>query len=327
MSKAIFTIVFLLSLSVTSNASGQQFFGLGSIGYQVPTPARVAPGQIISIIVPDSEPRLTEPVVATGIPLPSTLAGFSVVIFQTATPRQVPAPIVAVEPAALRCPPAAGRDCGWAVRLDVQVPFELVPDYPDGDVGSPIPLNEAVLVVRKRGIAYPAIPIAPRTDSVHILTTCDALTPSSNPPCRPIIAHADGSLVTESSPAEPGETLVLYAYGLGGTTPAVSTGDAARTSGIRPVSSVSLYYEFAPFQNANVLEVPGPNALPTIPSYVGLVEGFVGLYQINFVVGQPLAGVPACSFLHRPNFVVTVSGPALSDSAAFCVEANAPGIP
>ncbi|MCC6264513.1 MAG: hypothetical protein IT169_13125 [Bryobacterales bacterium] len=324
MQRTLFTVAFALFLTGSAALSGQQFSGLGTIGYESAIPARVAPGQIISIVVPDAEPRIAEAVLASEVPLPSTLAGFSVVIYQTATPRQVAAPILGVTPVAPHCPAAVGRDCGRAVRLDVQVPFEMTPDYPDGDVGAPQPLNEAVLVVRKRGIPYPAIPLAPRADSIHILTTCDALTSGPHPPCRPIIAHADGSLVSESAPGKPGETLVLYAYGLGVTNPAVATGDAARASGSRPAQAVSVYSEFAPFRNANVLEVPGEGALPVIPAYVGLVEGFVGLYQINFVVSQPAANTPACDHLHRPNFVLTVVGSAKTDSAAFCVESNAP---
>ncbi|MCZ2152723.1 MAG: hypothetical protein LC114_02290 [Bryobacterales bacterium] len=320
MQRVLSTIAFGLFLVGSAALPGQQYFGTGRIGYEPAIPERVAPGQIISITLPDAEPRIAEPVHAAEIPLPPMLAGFTVTLYQSASPRQVVAPVLAVTPVAPRCPSSVGRDCGGSVRLDVQIPYELAPDYPDGDVGSPFPLNEAVIVVRKRGIPYPAIPIAPRTDSIHVLTTCDALTPGPHPPCRPIVAHADGSLVSESAPAKPGETLVLYAYGLGPTNPAVATGDAARASGARPVLAVSLLYEFAPFQSADVLATPGMGALPATPSYIGLVEGFVGLYQINFVVGQPSANTPTCGSLYRPNFVLTVVGSAKTDSAAFCVE-------
>ena len=41
----------------------------------------------------------------------------------------------------------------------------------------------------------------------------------------PVIIHADYSAVTADKPARPGEVLILYAKGLGPTTPSVNTGD------------------------------------------------------------------------------------------------------
>jgi uncharacterized protein (TIGR03437 family) len=45
-----------------------------------------------------------------------------------------------------------------------------------------------------------------------------------NPACTSIVTHADGTLVSADSPAKSGETVVVYAFGLGQTTPAVKTG-------------------------------------------------------------------------------------------------------
>ena len=55
------------------------------------------------------------------------------------------------------------------------------------------------------------------------------LYPKSRPsvastPNGPAVVHGDGKLVATSNPAQAGETLTLYARGLGPTTPSVSLG-------------------------------------------------------------------------------------------------------
>lgn len=81
--------------------------------------------------------------------------------------------------------------------------------------------------------------------------------------------HANGSVVGASSPAKVGETVVTYVTGLGGVTPAVSDGTAAPSS---PLSTTTDHI---------VVFVEGQQATVT---FAGLAPGFVGLYQINFVV-------------------------------------------
>jgi len=80
---------------------------------------------------------------------------------------------------------------------------------------------------------------------------------------------ADSSLVTKIDPAKPGETLVAYALGLGPTQPPVSSGAAAPAN--PPAQLVDLPQITIDNQPATVL-------------FAGLSPGFVGLYQLNFVV-------------------------------------------
>jgi uncharacterized protein (TIGR03437 family) len=90
------------------------------------------------------------------------------------------------------------------------------------------------------------------------------------------ILHADYSLVTSSSPAKPGETILMYLTGLGAVTPQLADGVAA------PGSPLSVSLETADIFVALLDGVDEP-ALADI-SFAGLAPGFAGLYQVNFTV-------------------------------------------
>jgi uncharacterized protein (TIGR03437 family) len=129
---------------------------------------------------------------------------------------------------------------------------------------------------------------------LHILTQCDAIafgfsySVKSNylSPCNPLITHADGTLVTQptsfggpfNKAAQPGETLVMYAYGLGATQPAVPAGTVSPT----PAAVINRHFSL-------VLDYDCGTIVTTIPTFIGLTPGQVGLYQVNFVVPQPVA--------------------------------------
>ena len=93
----------------------------------------------------------------------------------------------------------------------------------------------------------------------------------------PVAVHLDGKIVSPASPAKGGEVIILYAAGLGRTTPDSSSGRIAAFA--------------APIQAAAQLQVllNGKPAPPGSVSYAGLAPGFAGLYQINFIVP---AGLP-----------------------------------
>jgi uncharacterized protein (TIGR03437 family) len=88
------------------------------------------------------------------------------------------------------------------------------------------------------------------------------------------ILHANFSPVSSGSPANSGETVQLFLNGLGTVTPAVADGAAAPSSPLSNVdSSCDVYIDG--MTQASV-------------SFCGLAPGFVGLYQINFVVPSGL---------------------------------------
>ena len=86
---------------------------------------------------------------------------------------------------------------------------------------------------------------------------------------NPSVHRPDGSLVTDLAAANPGEELVLFASGLGAVEPAVSSGAPAPS---------------APLAHAIVLPTIRVEGRDAEVRFAGLTPGFVGLYQINFVV-------------------------------------------
>jgi len=92
--------------------------------------------------------------------------------------------------------------------------------------------------------------------------------------------HLDGRLVTSDAPAKAGEVILLYAGGLGRTSPDTSTGRIASFA--------------APIQAVAQLQVllNGKAAPPGSIAYAGLAPGFAGLYQINLLVPSGLPPNP-----------------------------------
>ena len=84
-----------------------------------------------------------------------------------------------------------------------------------------------------------------------------------------IVRNSNNLVVTNANPVHPGDVLVIYATGLGRTTPAVDSGAAAPSD----VLALSL----APVQ----VTLGGVN-LPVY--FAGLTPGYVGVYQINVKV-------------------------------------------
>ncbi len=94
------------------------------------------------------------------------------------------------------------------------------------------------------------------------------------------ILHAGYSEVSNTNPAKPGETVVMFMVGLGPVTPQVDDGAAAPSS---PVSnSVEASDTF-------VFLDDGENFELAQVQFAGLAPGFAGLYQVNFTV--PTSGL------------------------------------
>lgn len=81
--------------------------------------------------------------------------------------------------------------------------------------------------------------------------------------------HADGSLVSSSNPAQPGETISVYLTGLGAVSPTINDGTPGPSSPLSTTSSTITAYI---------------NGASSTISFAGIAPGLVGLYQINLQV-------------------------------------------
>ena len=271
-------------------------------GYTPPFSIKVAPGQLMTIFAAGVGASVSSRVAATSLPLPYSLAGISVTIDELSSPPLLGerVPILAV-----------GKIAG-ATAISVQIPFGLRTT----SFISPLVPPPATLTIYENGVAASTVTIAPTPDQIHIATTCDAnlTTPDPGALCRPVIAHADGQLVTPDAPAHTGEPLVLYAFGLGATGPGMAAGDAATTAqpaALTPVLSSEAAIAILPSERRSFA-----------PAFAGLTVGFAGLYQVNFTApAPPVPFAPGdCKTFNSPNGNVAVTVRSNSwDTAALCV--------
>jgi uncharacterized protein (TIGR03437 family) len=288
------------ALLTTAIASAQTV--VLAAGYAVPYPIKVAPGQLLTFFVSSIPNTPTSRVSAPSLPLPYSLAGISATIDELSDPplHNERVPLLAVAP------------MGSVTAVSVQIPFFLrTSSFVAPDIPPP-----ATMSLYANGVAVASFPIAPTPDQIHIATTCDAnlTTPVAGAPCRPLVTHADGSLVTPDQPAHARELLVLYAFGLGATNPGMAAADSASS----------------PQPAAAQISMSSDAAIPAIPStretlspiFAGLTVGFSGLYQINFLAPAPPTpfAPAACNTFNSPNGNVALTVRASSsDIARFCV--------
>ncbi len=141
-----------------------------------------------------------------------------------------------------------------------------------------ITASSATVVVSRQGVAGPVnangqpavvIPLAPVAPGFFEWNGNFA-----------VAEHADGSLITPTSPAQAGETIVLYGAGLGATQPPTMSG-ALPTSAATAVCAAQM-----------VIVLNGAALPQSSIYYAGLTPGFAGLYQINLGLPNPLPPNP-----------------------------------
>jgi uncharacterized protein (TIGR03437 family) len=100
-----------------------------------------------------------------------------------------------------------------------------------------------------------------------------------------VAEHASGALITPASPARPGEVIVLYAAGLGRTSPDLSSGYIVQSAApILYLSELQILLNGVPCPPQSIL-------------YAGVTPGFAGLYQINLQLPLTLAPNPQIQML------------------------------
>jgi uncharacterized protein (TIGR03437 family) len=281
--KAILIVGSLLFL-VVQHAAGQTHPTLVGTGYAVPT-LTVAPGEIVTLQVTGLSAVLSSAVSAQQIPLPTQLAGISVTLNQylhqgALLSLSMSLPLLSIQQANNCSAPVTTTTPDCLVSfITGQIPFEMTATL-TGSPDNPV----TTLVISENGAQSQAFSVSPNPSNVHVLTNC------GTPSC---VTHADGTLVTGFSPAMPGETVVIYAVGLGPTTPAVATGAATPASPLSSAGLPGVLFDFSP--NAGPKFSTAGVVANSHPLFVGLTPGQVGLYQINVTLPGTLPSVPPCS--------------------------------
>jgi uncharacterized protein (TIGR03437 family) len=303
--------------------SGQGMTLAGS-GYSTPQ-IRVAPGQIVTLFVANTKSVAVNQR-ATSMPLPNSLAGFSVAIRQLGTVNAtLPTGMLSVQQGSI-CGTAAGATGCSLTAITVQIPFEMVLQEE--------PSLPTELLVNDNGVQSEPFLVTADQDRVHVLTTCETQgslsdgSSSSFQPCSGLVTHADGSLISPRSPAKAGEVVVIFAFGLGPTSPQLQTGVASPTPApVLANKDLTLGFDFRPNATPSRPYV-SPLATAQQPMFAGLTPGRVGLYQINVRLPDAFAPVPACSgstpaptsALVQSNLTIDIGGINSYDGAAICVQ-------
>lgn len=324
------SLCILLTL-FSATLAGQGGPSILGYGYNRANPINAAPGQMLTLIIGPVDDLLSKTVRApANMDLPTELAGISVEYWQAVIGGGNPArlvPILEVLPFS-PCDRVLLYQCREFAAVTVQVPLEAKSVLPL-DRGSPIASIGIMRIVSDSESGdLGQVTVEPLADQVHVLTSCDSFVSGDNRAplpgtlCHSIVAHADGTLVSANNPAKAGEEVVVYAVGLGQTSPASVTGQRARKSAPTQ-ESFSLDFNFR--SNA-MASKPLPNA--PRPIYSGSTEGFVGLYQVNLIIPPVPAATPPCvdgSTLPLPhnvvesNLTVSIGGTFTFDGAQLCV--------
>jgi uncharacterized protein (TIGR03437 family) len=146
-----------------------------------------------------------------------------------------------------------GYDCNLffvsPTQVNFLVPYQLV-------------AGATTLVVENQGVAGPVVPIQLNSTAPGMFLYNGFV----------IATHLNGTLVSAASPAAPGEIIVIYAAGLGKTTPATVSGKLVTSAAtISAAAQMQVLLAGQPCPPGNIL-------------YAGLAPGFAGLYQINLTV-------------------------------------------
>ncbi len=288
-------------------------------GYRVPAPLPAAPGEVVTLSVTGLKTRIASPLTASTIPLPATLGGISVSLQQGTA--SYASPIFRIQQTGI-CADATNSspDC-FITSITVQVPFEIVAQ------GFPVvPVGVTVSESGGSTVSQPFL-LVPQIDTIHVVTSCDTILGAAPVPgqiCAPIVVHADGSSVTASSPASEGETVAIYAVGLGITQPSVATGKAGPLPAAMPNNSdLRIGFNYSPDA---LPTIPNPEQAPSSPPqgpgpqpFAWLAPGFVALYQLNVTIPAPPPGLLPCLNGIYSNLTINIEGAQSLDGAQICV--------
>ena len=311
---------------------GQSGAAVVGSGYSAIAPVSVAPGQVITIFV-TGVGNVTQKTTAGKPPLGNTLAGITADLVQGNT--TILSPILAVFPLKDCEFTLPGVKCASVTAVTVQIPFELHANIP----GSLAPVFLDYLQLSDSTGNTAVVSLNAQLDAIHVLHSQDTVLALGMAQATSsgggVVTHANGMLVDPVHPAQAGEELVMYLVGLGTVNPPVATGSASPLPAVPAAGTFAVNFDYRP----NAPPTPGTVLMNdwfdiAAPPFAGLTPGFVGLYQVNFVVPPMPSATPACvrsvglganpfaSVLS--NLTVTVVGRTSFDGAAICVGSSAP---
>jgi uncharacterized protein (TIGR03437 family) len=309
-------LLLLASRPVYAQGSGSGGL-VATMGYAMPTPRAVAPGQVISLFLrAGSAPAAS--LLASDVPLAAVQAGYIVVLEQSTALALVEVPLLGVS----RAESCYGMlPCTPLTILTVQIPWELRPNVN----GQGRPDNFVSIRVRAAGSeAGEVFPVRPVRDAIHIVSTCEESPFLQAPPesaagggvCRSRVTHADGRLVTAANPAAAGETVLVHGVGFGTMEGRPETGVAAGAD--VAVENVQLAVEFG-----SNLAARRPDGSATATTGI-LKAGQFGMYVVAVTVPEIPAGTPACTASRiQSNLTVSIGRLDSFAGAAFCVDTGA----
>ncbi len=288
-------------------------------GFANPFPIPVAPGQLLTLFVESS--TITNPF---GFPL-------SAVFWNGSADEAMP--VLQVNQTNAACTGSSNTPLCELAGGDGANLFDVFNPRRHW-IGTSLVVPSSIAVAVNASAKSSYFGVQPAANQAHILTACDVIVGGSPSfqairglACAPLITHADGTQVSAILPAKAGEELVAYATGLGQTNPPLTTGQPAAQSS-PTVAAFNLDFNY----RANALATaPGAVGSTVIaPLFTGATKGFTGLYQINFIVPPPPAGLSPCVDFAVPalsspgslvvsNLTVSVGSNVSFDGGGICV--------
>ena len=209
-------------------------------------------------------------------------------------------------------PPPHLRDC-FISYVTVQIPYEIQVTH---GAGQKVPSS---VTITDNGTMSSNFSVVPDPAIARIVSDCDLDPARINQVCNPQVAHSDGTTVTADLPATLGETVSIFAWGLGKPTPLPMTGQASPDppATLNP-SSYVVSFEFGKngLQQSEVLR----RAIRVTPISVSMVPNRVGLYQISVNLPYGFARVPLCNLAKGvvSNLTISIVSKEIS-SVGICV--------
>ena len=313
------SIIFLLAMSL---AQAQQigtvlqspFSGSRAGGHSVYGGFVVAPGQILQVLVTGGISSTLD--LSASIPYPTKLGGVSAKVQQAnGTTLDVPVLQITSYSSCGGILTVFPQTCQPAAAVTLQMPYGMLADTPLGELH-----QSSALVLFKDDSAVASALITPLTDSVRILTDCGLGGPQPASKCTPLVTHADGTPGYPRAFAA-GETVVIYATGLGKVNASVAEG-AAPASAATTANPVWIDFNFRANAQAVApmlqLGITAEDGYAT-PLYAGVTPGYPGLYQVNVQLPPVPAGTLECGGKVATNLTITIIGFSSFDAAAICM--------